>query len=241
MNTIAEMARQVLNLAQERGALTFGDYVLSSGLDSNYYFDGRKLTLDPKGAHLMGRVFFEMLKAYDVEAIGGPALGADPIVTAVALTSHPEEKPLSGFIVRKEAKGHGTGQLIEGPLEPGSRVAIVDDTCSTGDSLFHAIEAAEAEGCEVEVVLVVLDRGQGGSEEFRRQGRTFHCLLEATPDGKIEPSRDLGLKNFWKPHPANHDVVWASNNDESGSSSISANWKEMVDGEGVTNMKNGRR
>lgn len=188
---LSEIAAELLNLAQERGALTFGDYVLSSGQLSSYYFDGRRLTLDPRGAYLTGKAFLRMLQDYDVDAIGGPTLGADPIVTAVALTSGLEGRPISAFIVRKESKEHGMGKLIEGPLEPGSRVAIVDDACSTGASLFHAVDAAEADGHDVVVVLAILDRHQGGSDELRRRGYEFRCLLEATPQGEIRPV--LGL------------------------------------------------
>ena len=184
---LSEIALEMLELAKERGALTFGDYVLSSGQRSSYYFDGRRLTLDPRGAYLSGMAFLQMLRYCDVDAIGGPTLGADPIVTAVALTSGLEQRPIRAFIVRKEDKEHGMGRLIEGPLEPNSRVAIVDDACSTGASLFHAVDAAESDGHEVVVVLAILDRNQGGSGELRRRGYDFRCLLEATPDGEIRP------------------------------------------------------
>ena len=184
---LSEIAVELLNLAKERGALTFGDYVLSSGQRSSYYFDGRKLTLDPRGAYLTGKAFFGMLGDFEVDAIGGPTLGADPIVTAVALTSGVEGRPINAFIVRKEGKEHGMGNLIEGPLEPGSRVAIVDDACSTGASLFHAVDSAEADGHRVVVVLAILDRDQGGGEALRRRGYDFRYLLEATPEGEIQP------------------------------------------------------
>lgn len=182
---VSSIAQRILQLARERGAITYGDYTLSSGQKSSYYFDGRRLTLDPEGSYLVGRAFWQMLDGADVQAIGGPTLGADPIVTAVALTSHLEGKPMAAFIVRKEAKSHGMGQLIEGPLEEGSRVAIVDDSCSTGGSIFHAVEAAEAAGCTVVKVLAILDRHQGGSDELRRRGYDFGCLLEAGPEGKV--------------------------------------------------------
>jgi orotate phosphoribosyltransferase len=192
--SVSEIAAELLKLATERRALTFGDYVLSSGQHSSYYFDGRRLTLDPQGAYLTGKAFFGMLQGFDVDAIGGPTLGADPIVTAVALISGLEGRPTSAFIVRKEGKAHGMGRMIEGPLEPGSRVAIVDDACSTGASLFHAVDAAEAEGHEVVVVLAILDRRQGGTEELLRRGYDFRCLLEATPEGEIHvtPGLDAG-------------------------------------------------
>lgn len=179
------VAKRLLKLAQERGALTYGDYTLSSGQKSAYYFDGRRLTLDPEGAYLVGKAFLALLEDAGVQAIGGLSLGADPIVAAVALTSHLQGKPVSAFIVRKEAKGHGTRQAIEGPLQKGSRVAIVDDVCTTGGSLFRAIEAAEEAGCTVVKVLVILDRHQGGGEELARRGYDFVSLLEATPEGQV--------------------------------------------------------
>ena len=188
---LTEIALEMLELGKERGALTFGDYILSSGQRSSYYFDGRRLTLDPRGAYLSGMAFLQMLSGCDVDAIGGPTLGADPIVTSVALVGGLEGRPINAFIVRKEGKQHGMGNLIEGPLEPNSRVAIVDDACSTGASLLHAVDAAEAGGHKVVVVLAILDRHQGGSEEFRRRGYDFRCLLEATPEGKIQPAPGL--------------------------------------------------
>ena len=154
-------AERLLQLALERGALKYGDFTLSSGQRSKYYFDGRLLSLDPEGAYLIGKAILPILEEAGAHAIGGPTLGADPIVAAVALTSHLLGGSTPAFIVRKDAKSHGTGQLVEGPLAPGSRVAIVDDTCTTGASLFHAIEAAEAAGCTVVKVIAILDRHQG--------------------------------------------------------------------------------
>ena len=92
---------------------------------------------------------------------------------------------MRAFIVRKEAKEHGTGRLIEGPLTPGASVVIVDDACSTGGSLFQAIAAAEADGCTVVHVTAVIDRHQGGSDEIRRRGYTFTALLESGDDGEV--------------------------------------------------------
>ena len=112
------------------------------------------------------------------------------MVTAVALTSQLKGKGIPAFIVRKEVKGHGMGQLIEGRLDPGSRVAIVDDTCTTGGSLLHAIGAAEAAGCTVVKVLALLDRREGGTEELQKRGYDFLALMAANPAGKIEVVAD---------------------------------------------------
>lgn len=186
---------RLLALALERGALKYGDFTLSSGKKSSYYFDGRRLSLDPEGAHLIAQALLPLLRRAGVQAVGGLTLGADPIVAAVALASFPDKsgRPIPGFIVRKEAKGHGTRQGVEGYLlQPQDRVAIVDDVCTTGGSLFQAIEAAEAAGCTVVKVVALLDRMEGGSDELRRRGYDFQALLTASPQGEIRVAADGG-------------------------------------------------
>ena len=181
-----ERRQRVLELTTELGALTYGDFVLSSGQHSPYYFDGRLLSLDAEGAALLGAEFLQVARECGAAAIGGLTLGADPIVASVAVSSHiAGGAPVRAFIVRKEAKEHGTGRLIEGPLAPGSSVVIVDDACSTGGSLFQAIAAAEAAGCTVAHVAAVIDRHQGGSDELRRRGYAFTALLESGGDGQV--------------------------------------------------------
>lgn len=178
-------AQELLDLALQLGAIKYGDFTLSSGGKSTYYFDGRVLTLHSMGARLVGELLVPIVRRSGAQAIGGLTLGADPIVTSVALTSALDGgMPISAFIVRKEEKGHGMQQLVEGPLRVGN-VAIVDDVCTTGGSLFHAIAAAEAYGCKVVLVMAILDRRQGGSDEIRRRGYNFTTLLETTPEEKI--------------------------------------------------------
>ena len=145
------------------------------------------MTLDPAGAYAIASALLPVLAECGAEAIAGPTLGADPIVSAVAAVSHAEGRPVSGAIVRKEAKGHGGGRMIEGPLRAGARVAVVDDACTSGASLFHAIDAVEAAGCRVVKVIAVLDRREGGSDEIRRRGYDFLALLQATDQGHIGP------------------------------------------------------
>ena len=188
------MTKRLLELAEERGAIRYGDFTLSSGRKSSYYFDGRLLSLDPEGAYLIGNALLSAIGGLadaGVAAVGGPTLGADPIVAAVAMASWQSAeggRPLPAFIVRKEAKGYGTAQLIEGPLPEGATVAIVDDACTTGGSLFHAIDAAEEAGCTVGLVLAVLDRNEGGSDAIRERGYRFEALLTAGEDGRIRPA-----------------------------------------------------
>ena len=179
-------AEVILELAKLKGALQFGEFQLSSGDTSSYYFDGRLITLDPEGAYAVAKAMMPILRKCGAEAAAGPTLGADPIVSAVAVMSHIDGTPIPGLIVRKEEKAHGAKRGIEGPLREGARVAIVDDTCTTGASLFHAIDAVEAAGCHVVKVVVILDRRQGGSDELRLRGYDFSSILEATENGEIK-------------------------------------------------------
>jgi orotate phosphoribosyltransferase len=142
-------------------------------------------TLWPEGAYLVGKAILEVLKDTSVETVGGLTLGADPIVTAVALVSHLEGKPLPAFIVREEFKKHGTQKRIEGNLLENSKVAIVDDVITTGTSIFKAIEAVEKRNCKVVKVIALLDRHQGGSDELRRRGYDFVAILNADAKGAV--------------------------------------------------------
>jgi orotate phosphoribosyltransferase len=171
----------------KRDALKLGTFTLSSGRRSHYYIDGRKLTLSAEGAALIGAgVLGLLLREFAVDSIGGLTLGADPIVGAtLALASGAGLSRLTGFLVRKEAKSHGTGNLVEGPLEPGSRVAIVDDVATTGGASLQAVQAVMAMGCEVVVVIAVLDRLEGAAAAFAARGLPFRALVTI---------RDLGVE-----------------------------------------------
>ncbi len=166
-----------------RDALQVGDFTLASGRKSKYYVDARKVTLSSSGAALIGYGILDVLSEYDppgdrLEGVGGLTIGADPIVGAtVAIADEIEWGDLDGFIVRKATKDHGTSSLIEGPLKPGSVVAIVDDVATTGGSILRAVDAVEAIGCKVAVVIVVLDRLEGASEAFAARGLEFRSLL----------------------------------------------------------------
>lgn len=160
---------RLLSLLKEH-SLMFGDFTLVSGKKSKFYFDSKKTTLRPEGSHLVATEMLRLLseKGIEADAIGGLTLGADPIVCPVAALSHGTAAPLRAFIVRKEAKGHGTTRQIEGDLEPNSRVVVVDDVVTTGGSTLKAIEAAEQAGHEVVAVVCVVDREQGGEQAFSR-------------------------------------------------------------------------
>lgn len=158
-------------------SLLFGDFTLVSGQNSPFYFDSKRTTLLPEGACLTALQVLATIREQGIraDAIGGMTLGADPIVCPVAALSQVQGDPLRAFIVRKEAKGHGTGRAIEGQLVPDSRVIVVDDVVTTGGSTLQAIEAVEAEGHRVVAVLCLVDREQGGTEKLRRW--PFHALF----------------------------------------------------------------
>ena len=141
---------------------------LSSGRTSPYYIDGKKTTLDPKGAVLVGRLCFERLKGRGIAAVGGLTLGADPIAMAVALTSELSGEPIRAFIVRKEPKGHGTQNWIEGGLEPATKLAVVEDVVTSGRSIALAIDRVQAAGHTVAAVLSIIDREEGGAEVVKQ-------------------------------------------------------------------------
>jgi orotate phosphoribosyltransferase len=138
-------------------------------------------TLDPRGSLLIARLILEAIRKENIQAdaIGGPTMGADPIATAVALVSGLDGHPLPAFIVRKEAKGHGTQKFIEGYDAPsGARVIIVDDVCTSAKSILRAAEKAEQAGYQVVAVFCVVDREEGGTELVRKK-YPFHALFTA--------------------------------------------------------------
>jgi orotate phosphoribosyltransferase len=146
----------------------FGDFTLTSGKKSKYYFDSKKTTLLAEGSYLTAREVLRTIRenGIEVDAVGGMTLGADPIVCAVAALSHAEETPLGAFIVRKEAKGHGTARKVEANLAEGARVVVIDDVVTTAGSTLKAIEAAQAAGYEVVAVICLVDREEGGTEKL---------------------------------------------------------------------------
>jgi len=174
-------------LVRER-ALRFGDFTLASGKKAKYYLDGKQVTLDAAGARLVGEGILDLLGDDLPRAVGGMSIGADPITAAVVTMAGVRGLPLAGFMVRKEAKGHGTERYLEGPVQPGDRVAIVEDVVTTGGSSLLAIERAEAFGLVVTRVIAVIDRLEGGAAAFAARGHAFSSLLTIADFGITPPA-----------------------------------------------------
>ncbi len=169
------MRLRLRTLLFEKAYLT-GDFVLSSGKHSAHYFDCRRVTLDPEGLALASELLIEKMRQASLAAIGGLAIGADPLVAGVVATSLRLDYPINGFIVRKEQKQHGTGKKIEGSLIAGTKVAIVDDVVTSGGSIIEAANSCLSEGLEPAAAYALVDREEGGAEEISRA-----CGLELEP------------------------------------------------------------
>ncbi|MGQ9609171.1 MAG: orotate phosphoribosyltransferase [bacterium] len=174
--SIKDYEKRLLELIKNH-ALMIGKFILSSGKESNYYLDERMVTLSGEGAYLTAKIILDMLKNIEFDAIGGMTLAADPIIGAVIAISYANGKPVNGFIVRKEPKGHGTGKQIEGPISKGLKVVIVDGTMTTGASIIKSIEAVENEGCKVVKVITLIDRQEGGREALKNKGYDFDTIF----------------------------------------------------------------
>lgn len=161
-------------------SIRHGKFTLSSGEESDFYFDGKMVTMLPKGMQLIGKLMLKELDDLDeLRAIGGLTLGADPIAAAVSLLSVDTPRPIPMFLVRKEPKSHGTRKMIEGqfPEEDGAPVVIVDDVITKGGSVLQAITEVEKAGAKVARVIVVVDRQEGGAERLRQKGYDVRSLF----------------------------------------------------------------
>ena len=194
MNADLEALRRELHALIAERAVRFGDFVLTSGRRSNYYFDGKQVTLDGRGLYLVSRLVLGRCRELNIDAIGGLTLGADPIASGVAALSGTDAKPLEAFIVRKQEKEHGTARIVEGPpLQPGMRVLLVDDTLTTGGTFLQARDHVADTGAHIVEALTVVDREEGGREALQSSGLAVHALFTRSefpaPDAVVSSSR----------------------------------------------------
>jgi orotate phosphoribosyltransferase len=177
------MARTVRERLKEilvKESLLRGDFTLASGQRSSFYLDVRRTSMHPEGAYLCAGLLLEGLEDLDIGAVGGPVLGAAPLVGALAAESFRRGRPLPTFLVRKEPKGHGTAKLIEGLFPTDKPVALIEDVVTTGSSVLRALAVARGEGATVSRVLCVVDREQGGAEAFAEQAVDFRALFQVS-------------------------------------------------------------
>lgn len=192
MNTSQQTAaaspviRELIGLVEAK-ALKRGTFRLASGREASFYLDAKQVVLDAHGAMLVGRAILERLRSLGPlpAAVGGMSIGADPITSAVITMAGVEGLPLKGFMVRKEPKDHGTKKYVEGPVEPGQRVVIVEDVTTTGGSSLLAIDRVHEFGLVVERVVTVIDRLAGAKDAFAARGIPLESLVTI---------RDLGLE-----------------------------------------------
>jgi orotate phosphoribosyltransferase len=179
--------RQALLDLIRQQALKIGKFILASGKEASFYLDCRQVTLDGHGARLVAEGILDLLGDRLPDAIGGMAIGADPITAAVITVASQRGNSLRGFIVRKEAKAHGRGRDVEGPVREGDEVVIVEDVVTTGGSSLKAIERAVACGLKVREVIAIVDRLEGGRAAFEQQGYALRTLFTIRDFG-IEPA-----------------------------------------------------
>ncbi len=164
-NRDTEKRERLREIIRAGSLLKDREFRLSSGRRSNYYFDMKKTTLDPEGGALVADLVYEMVRQEGVRFIGGLAMGAIPIVTAVSIRSWPEH-PIRAFYVRGEIKDHGTQELIYGFIEDGAEVVLVDDVTTEGRSVMKAVAAVRQRGCNIVKVITVVDRLEGARANF---------------------------------------------------------------------------
>src|ERR1700690_1839545 len=169
MNTPIDHDRNELFRLLKTQAFSRGKFILSSGKESNFYLDARLVTLSAAGAYLTARVILDMVKDDQLDAIGGPTLGADPMVGAIASLSFQEGRPVKTFIIRKQPKAHGKQQQVEGPLlKEGSNVVIIDDVATTGKAFVESIEVLQKMNIHIKKAICVIDRAEGAMEALAK-------------------------------------------------------------------------
>ncbi len=179
INNIDRYDHEELKSLLRAHSLKFGTFTLASGQTASYYLDCRRITLHPRGANVIALGMLELITAMSPmpKAVGGMAIGADPITASIVTIAGQRNLPLLGFMVRKEPKGHGTGRQVEGPVEPGQEVVIVEDVITSGGSALAAVEAARNFGLEVKGVIGIIDRLAGGEATFAAKGIRLQTLL----------------------------------------------------------------
>ena len=182
MSDIQEMKERLARILYEKSYME-GDFTLSSGRKSDYYFDCRQSSLHPEGAWLIGSLFFDMLRGMDIRAVAGMTMGADPLVTATSLRAYEHDMHLPALIVRKEVKAHGASRAVEGlvNVQKGDRVLMLEDVVTTGGSVIKACRRIEEAGLSVVSVFCILNREEPGwADAFTEAGLELRSIFTRT-------------------------------------------------------------
>lgn len=166
---MSDLEKELLRLLEQR-SFKRGEFRLASGATSTYYIDGRMTAVFSRGAYLIGEVLYERTRDLGIDAIGGLEVGAIPLTTAAVISYYHHGREMEGFWVRDKVKDHGTQKRIEGNLKPGARLVIVDDVFTSGGSALKAAQAVRERGCQVVMVLALVDRLQGAAALFKEHG-----------------------------------------------------------------------
>jgi orotate phosphoribosyltransferase len=175
---VSDARRRLFDIIKSRSVLTGGDFKLASGGQSAVFFDMKMTLLTPDGLDLASRLLLELLDGEPVDAVAGLVLGACPLVDGVCLLSLEArpEAPIRALYVRKEPKDHGTTKLIEGEVQAGWRVVVLEDVTTEGGSSLKAVEQCRQAGCTVDTVLTVVDRQGGARERMKQSGVELRAL-----------------------------------------------------------------
>ena len=189
---VTEQEIQDLRDLMQKYCFEYGDFTLSSGRTSKYYYDGKRATLSPVAARMIGGILAEVILPLGVEAVGGLEIGSVPISSAVGQAALEFGRELPLFIVRKKPKSHGTRDLVarafvedDDLLREGRQVAIVDDVITGGGSVQKAIDAVEAQGCKVVLVVVLVERHEGGGDALRERGYDVLSIFRTDEEGQL--------------------------------------------------------
>lgn len=176
---LSKEKERLLEIIKEKSLLK-GKFKLASGASSDYYLDMKPTTFDPEGANLIADIIYGMISGdHDVEAIGGLEVGSVPIVVGVCMRSY-DQRPVAGFVVRKERKGHGTDKLIDGNFRPNSTVVLFEDVTTKGESVMQAVRAVRQQGATVKKIITIVDRLEGAAKKLREEGIDLEAIYSAT-------------------------------------------------------------
>jgi orotate phosphoribosyltransferase len=172
--------REQLKIILKRRSVMKGDFTLVSGRKSDYYINGKMTSLHSHGLYLSAKLLLDLIEENEYEAFAGPTIGADPLIGALLTLTAERGLEKEGLLIRKESKGHGTNNIVEGNLKNGMRVIILEDVVTTGGSLLRAADAVKAGGGIIAGIYVLVDREEGASEKIAEEGYGFKSLFKVS-------------------------------------------------------------